>query len=268
MNNHNHSVAELPGLKDFHIISEFEFQKYTLEWAKQVASSEMPWDFFNNNDGNCFLMLAQIYYNGATVQNLLSCVGVKNINARFAIVDQYQPYEITSPTFTIILYAIDSLGKRCSAYHIGKPQYNDTIILPRKKPIQGIGNFISSRLAKEWIGEWKIICDHSPKEPEYLSELFLTNYGYLTGYNYLMSDFMYSLFPPGTRTENYDVVILPAVHKHIIHNVFDQPAWSRTFGLVLAGVELVTKHKTSTVEDDEEVNSFYDLSLPTPPSNN
>jgi len=72
------------------------------------------------------------------------------------------------------------------------------------------------------------------------------------------------LFPPGTRKECYDVVILPVIHKHVADHLHTQRTWNRTFGLVLAGVQLIEKGRTGN--EDEEVNSFYDLSLPTPPT--
>jgi hypothetical protein len=260
MNNHDYS-SNPTSLEDLYIIPEVQFLEYTLEWTKQVSGTDMPCNVFADKDSSTEKMLVQVYFNDATIQSLLSCVGVKHIHARFAIANEYHPFEINSPTFTIIIYATDHLGQRCSAYHVGKPQYDDTIVVSGGKPLQGIGNFISSCLAQEWIGEWKTVCDGNPKAPGCLSKFFLTNYGYLTGYNYIMSDFMYSLFPPGTRKECYDLVILPVIHKYVSNNPISQPTWSRTFGLVLAGVQLVTNDSA----DDEEVNTFYDLSLPTPP---
>ncbi len=262
MNNQDYS-SNPAGLADFNIISELQFIAYTLEWTKQVSGTKVSWKVFADKDSSIEQMLAQVNFNDATIQSLLSCVGVKHIHARFAIVHDYHPYKIKLPTFTIILYATDQLGQRCSAYHIGRPQYRETITAAPSKPSQDIGNFISSRLAKEWISEWKKVCDENPKSPEMLSELFLTNYGYLLGYNYVVSDFMYSLFPPGTQKECYDVVVLPVIHKHVADHLNEQPILKRTFGLVLAGVPLNAKGITG----DEEVNSFYDLSLPTPPSN-
>lgn len=262
MNNH-HYQSNPAGLEDFYTISELQFLEYTLNWTKQVSGTEMSWKVFTDEDSSIEQILVQVYFNDATIQSLLSAVGVKHIHARFAIVHDYHPYKIKLPTFTIILYATDHLGQKCSAYHIGKPQYHDTITVASSKPLEGVGNFISSRLAQEWISEWKAVCENI-KVPALLSELFLTNYGYLTGYNYIMSDFMYSLFPPGTRKECYDVVILPVIHKHIADHLHTQRTWNRTFGLVLAGVQLIEKGRTGN--EDEEVNSFYDLSLPTPPT--
>ncbi|MFC1222739.1 hypothetical protein ACFE6N_02960 [Pedobacter sp. BG31] len=263
MNDHDYS-SNPASLENFYIISELQFLECTFEWTKQVSSTKMPCKIFADKGSSKERMLVQVHFNDATIQSLLSCVGVKHIHARFVIANKYQPYKIKSPTFTIVVYATDQLGQRCSAYHLGRPQYDDTIVVSGDKPFQGVGNFISSRLAQEWIDGWKMVCDGNPKAPGCLSELFLTNYGYLTGYNYLMSDFMYSLFPPGTQKECYDLVILPVIHKHVSNNLIGQPTLSRTFGLVLAGVQLLTDD--GAVDNAEEVKTFYDLSLPTPPN--
>ncbi|MCX2494633.1 hypothetical protein OQX63_14195 [Pedobacter sp. PF22-3] len=263
MINNQDYLSNPADLADFNVVSEHQFIEYTLEWTKQISGNEMSWKVFADKDSSIEQMLVQVYFNDATIQSLLSCVGVKHIHARFAIVHDYYPYKIKLPTFTMILYATDQLGQRCSAYHIGRPQYHDNITVSPSMPSHEIGNFISSRLAQKWISEWKIVCDANPKSPELLSKLFLTNYGYLTGYNYVLSDFMYSLFPPETQKECYDVVILPVIHKHVADHLNAQPTLKRTFGLVLAGVPFNAKD----IAGDEEVNSFYDLSLPTPPSN-
>jgi len=260
-------VSDSIKVTDFHIISESEFRKFTLEWTKQVSSTNMSWEFFRRSDDHGVShMLGQIYFNDATVQNLLSSVGVKKINARFAIVDDYEPYEITSRVFTLVLYASDSQGKRCSAYHVGRPQYDYAVFFPEKKEPQDIGDFISSRLAQRWINDWKTVYHDCAKLPHSLGELFLTSYGYLNGYNYIMSDFMYTLFPPGTQIIDHGVVVLPVIHKHVRHDPEGLPIWQRTFGLVLAGVEPNTTNQL--VNSSQLVNSFYDLSLPTPPENN
>jgi hypothetical protein len=265
--NPSKEVSASNNMSEFHIISESEFRKCTLEWTKQVSSTIMSWDLFRRSDDQGVSdMLGQVYFNDATVQNLLSSVGVEKINARFVIVNDYEPYGITSGAFTLVLYASDSQGKRCSAYHLGRPQYDYAVFFPEKKQPQDIGDFISSRLAQRWINDWKTVCHDHAKIPGSLGELFLTSYGYLNGYNYIMSDFMYTLFPPGTQIINHGVVVLPVIHKHVLSDHEGLPVWQQTFGLVLAGVEPDTTNQL--LNSRQVVNSFYDLSLPTPPQNN
>ena len=242
-----------------HTISQAQFDTWTENWYRQVAATETPIACFINANGR---MARKIYFNDDTVQNLLSSVGIENIHARFAIVDYYDCYSIANNTFTIILYATDSEGKRCSAYHIGKPQYHYNIELTEAE-IQMLedADYIRDTLAKKWINGWKAIANET--KPVFPPQLFLTNYGFISGYNYLTSDFMYALYPPGTEIINYDIIILLAVHQQIVHDLHDRQLMRPTFGLVLAGVEIT---KQGIHKNDQQVNSYYDLSLPCPPN--
>src|ERR1700740_3544385 len=100
-----------------HTISKKTFEKWTLKWYQILANPQALLRSFQDIGQ---LMIKQIYFNDETVQNLLSSVGIENIHARFVIADEYDLYEITEPTFSIVLFATDTEGQRCSAYHLGK----------------------------------------------------------------------------------------------------------------------------------------------------
>jgi len=253
--NQTNEPSEQTPFKGIHTVSENAFNKWTLKWYQQLANPQALLLSFKNIQQ---LMLKQVYFNDATVQNLLSSVGIENIHAKFVIADEYELYDITAPTFTIVLYATDTEGKRCSAYHLGKPQYHYQFSLTSTTPTSDTCDCISDFLAAKWVKAWEnVIADPS----KFSDRLFLTSYGFLNGYNYPMSDFMYALYPPGDKIQNYDIAILMGIHEYTIHNYLEQQVTKRTFGLVVAGV--IQGPSATRAED---VNSYYDLSLPSPPN--
>jgi hypothetical protein len=254
--NQTSESGELTSLFGPHTVSEKTFKAWYQEWYQQVVNTTTLTSFFKNNCG----YIKKIYFNDYTVQNLLSSVGIKNIQARFVIIDKYKDYEIKTPTFTIILYATDSEGKVCSAYHVGLPEHHYGFSLAEPKRDTDIRDSISDKLARRWIDRW----DEITQQQAFPDELFETNYGLLNGYNYVMADFMDALYPPNTNIKNYNIVILLAAHDHIPHYWDDgnPPAEVSTFGLVVAGVDFLH----TGIFSGDPVNSYYDLSLPCPPN--
>jgi len=281
MNQQNPQFNPAPKrFEGIHTISEKQFEKWTKKWEEKVGEPKKLIPVFQNNDN---LTIRKIYFSDETVINLISSLGVENIKARFAIMDDYAPYEITRDTFTIILFATDNQGNIGSAYHVGLPEYQYDLRLREVGiPAYDEAGYISDLLAAKWINGWMDIIKpleqiekyeqvHPGKmlDLEFPQKLFVNDsYGALTGYNYIMRDFMDSLYPKGVRKKNYDVIILLAAHNRIDHTA-DETKSIFTFGLVVAGMELknpIAALQSGNAGDQEDVNSYYDLSLPTPPN--
>jgi hypothetical protein len=277
MNNHNTSNAPGESVNLPRIISELEFNNYTQQWlikinqlttklksTERVAVDDFK-DFFLKKDNDLLKdnnalpeqRLLKVYFDCEAVHHIISSVGVKIIKARFAIVDDLLLNGVATPTFTIILYGVDTLGNRCSAYSIGEPQYDYNYLIGKNTP-GDISQSISDNLAQRWLKNWK--------QAEIDTPLFDTTYGYLNGYNYLMADFMNSLYPPGTTRENNGVFVLLAAHDYISYTPGSEHAEVMTFGLVLAGVKMPKSHKNAPGNVEGAVDTFFDLSLPSPPN--
>jgi len=241
------------------VISELDYHTFTLNWLTEINNSSAAGaadisSFFFNSTGQ---KLVKFQFNIKSVHHLLSSVGVKTIVARFAIVNTYEPYGITTPTFIIILFGADTLGNRCSAYYIGKPLYDYDVTLANATTVN-VNDCISDKLALAWINNWKIA--------EVDQAIFDTSYGYLQGYNYLMSDFMGTLYPLNLTTEISDVMLMLVAHDHISHTPGVAPAMVYTFGMVLAGIIPSSQSSSGLLGDTgTQVSTYYDLSLPSPP---
>lgn len=276
MNNHNTSNAPGEVAGTARIISELEFNNYTQQWLikiNQLTAGLKAAEKTDTADFKAFFLkkdddirqdhdvpeqrLLKVYFDCEAVHHIISSVGIKTIKARFAIVDDYLLNGIVTPTFTIILYGVDTLGNRCSAYSIGQPQYDYNYVVEKNAP-GDISQSISDNLAQRWLKNWK--------QAEIDTTLFDTNYGYLNGYNYLMADFMNSLYPPGTTRENNGVFVLLAAHDYISYTPGSEHAEVMTFGLVLAGVNMPKSRQNSPGDFEGAVDIFYDLSLPSPPN--
>jgi hypothetical protein len=271
MNSHNIPNAPGESVKLPPVISEKEFNTHTQQWLVEINQSSTKLkssEGIATDDFKAFFLkkdiadgapqleqrLLKVYFDCEAIHHMLSSVGVKTIKAQFAIVDDYSLNGLPTSTFSLILYGVDTLGNRCSAYHIGQPQYDYGYTV--KEGTQGdLSQSISDSLAQRWLKNWE--------QTEISPVLFDTTYGYLNGYNYSMADFMNSLYPPGTNKENNGVFVLLAAHDHISYTPGTDHAVVMTFGLVLAGIKTSKTHKNTTSDD---IDTFYDLSLPSPPN--
>ncbi len=266
-------------------ISPQQFNAYAQAWTEAVSSGKHLAEAFQKPGCN---RLTFSSFDFQTVVWLVSTVGARQIRAQFVIVpEQPLAYDKPGPAyFSIVLYAVDSLGGRISAYYLGssscakggngltsgakKPDIVDATgtaaeIAPADDP--SLGSPVAFDLAKIWLTNW---VNQNPIS----SALFGSNYGPLQGYAFDIGDFMDPLFYSQKFGKTQELHVCFALHEYLA--AFPkQPnqAITSTFGLVLRFYGTVpiqpygeTKLRDSSAAAPEAGQPFYDLSEPSPPN--
>ena len=263
------------------IINPQQFGDYAQAWIAAAGSGRHLADAFQKQG---YQRLTFASFDFQTVVWLVSTVGTRQIKAQFVLVPE-QPTEAGKPTpsyFSIVLYAVDSLGGRISAYYLGSNAFtplatahDSTTDIPDifagSKEEANSGSPVAFDLAKTWLDNWTA--------HKITSELFTSNYGPLQGYTFEIGDFMDPLFYSQKYGKTQELHVCFALHEY--HAAFPkQPSQSltSTFGLVLRfyGTVPIDIHANNHEQGkaaqsvhsafaQEAGQPFYDLSTPNPP---
>jgi len=271
------------------ILSQNQFGRYAQAWVKAAGSGKHLPEAFHQ-DGCERLQYASFDFQ--TIVWLVSTVGTRQIKAQFVLVPANQDDEgkHTPAYFSIVLYAVDAMGGRISAYYLG-----DNTFTPSPKPTTGltttdkesfelgltghsaqVGSFggpVAFDLVKKWLTNWT-------DQPTITRHFFSSNYGPLQGYSFELDDFMDPLFYSQKFGATQVLHVGFALHEyHAAFPKHDEQTLTRTFGLVLrvygstetpdasAGTEakFTTWGYVTDAPGDEPGQPFYDLSHPYPP---
>lgn len=267
------------------IVNQHRFGRYAQAWVKAASSGKHLPEAFQK-DGCERLQYAAFDFQ--SIVWLVSTVGARRIQAQFVLVPENQEEDgkHTPAYFSIVLYAVDAMGGRISAYYLGNNTFTPST--PATNPSLGKamdaerfstdpsslgGGPVAFDLAKIWLTNWT-------GQQTITRHLFSSNYGPLQGYTFELDDFMDPLFYSQKFKATQVLHVGFALHEyHAAFPKHDEEALTRTFGLVLrvygtvetdtTGDALDSKQATwayaTDVYDDGPGQPFYDLSHPYPP---
>lgn len=257
------------------IISPQLFSTYAQAWIEAASSDQYLAEAFQKSGCQRLTFASFDFQN---VVWLVSTVGARQIKAQFVLVPEQRTAdgEHAPAYFSVVLYAVDSLGGRISAYYLGsnvfttvseKPTAEAGYAAPDSsaKEDANSGSPVAFDLAKTWLTNWT-------NQKKISSELFTSNYGPLQGYTFELGDFMDPLFYSQKFGKTQELHVCFALHEY--YAAFPKkntPKLTSTFGVVLRfygtvplkGYDDKLVHAHSAVEEAGQ--PFYDLSTPNPP---
>ena len=255
---------------DLTCLNPVAFNTASAAWTDAVAREESLLHYFQDSSENPPPLPAEkLQYVTFSVQDmiaLVSTVGVRYIRAQFILLPT--PLGIdTSPRFTVVLYALDSLKCRISAYFAGNVTME---AMKPSKPSNGNDGAVPFDLVQTWLKAWQTL-------PDVKSDMFGTNYGPLQGYIFDLRDFIDPLFPPMSDPNLYELRVYFGLHCYKITSGSNVES-DETVGLVLSvqkketarlplrfnrNKSLLLSGNTDQVADGDD--GYYDLSHPNPP---
>lgn len=271
------------------ILSQNKFSRYAQAWVKAVSSGKHLAEAFQQ--AGCE-RLQYASFDFQTIVWLVSTVGSRQIRAQFVLVPENQDEEgnHTPAYFSIVLYSVDAMGGRISAYYLGDNTFTP---LPKPKPkpasapaagkdlgdeyvqteVLAQGGPVAFDLAKIWLTNWT-------SQPVITRHLFSSDYGPLQGYSFSLDDFIDPLFYSQKFGATQVLHVGFALHEyHAAFPKHDEETLKRTFGLVLrvygttdsdemdetTGEKMQIGRYATDASDGEPGQPFYDLSYPYPP---
>jgi hypothetical protein len=262
------------------IINQQQFSNYAQAWVQAAGTGNHLVDAFQKVG---YERLTYASFDLQTVIWLVSTVGARRIKAQFVLVPPKHAEDAKHEParFSVVLYAVDALDGRISAYYLGNNDFT-----PNIKQIDAEGDFgkvaddadavgntnvgapVAFDLVKRWLTNWS-----SPKQ-QISCDLFSSKYGPLQGYTFDLGDFMDPLFYSQKFGDTQVLHVGFGLHEyHAAFTAKDEPSLTRTFGLVLRfygtvasdGTAVKAFSNTGAVNAGEPGQPFYDLSTPNPP---
>lgn len=226
-------------------IDQATFDEYTANWLKIVGEG-------GDKDAldACFNLpstppapitrLVAVSFTVAQIMEVLSAPGITQVKARFVVNPKKE-----APNFGLVLFAVDTQGRRQTSYYLSDYQSGLEFNLPL------IDVELPDTLRLHWSSNWADT-DSFPLT----RQLFATGYGPLQGFNFSVSDFMQPLMRISKDEEK--LTILLGLHTFFGPSPNGE-AVTATFGL------MVQTPLQRPISEDDTDDPTFDVAAPCPP---
>ena len=224
-------------------ISDHDFIVWTANW-QELENSPGTFPFFKQDEK---LMLG-FYFDSTDIETLFSTPGIATIKVRFGFSDDKK--------FKIILFGTDNVAERLTPYYTANaPDYKPVGSGPQH------GN-VPSALANLWREHWRTYGSKN----DITSQMFMTHYGFLRGYNYSLKELIDALFNFKIMPKLYIAFVLHKYRPIAGASFTSAVDEAYVFGLLFQSIPNKTGNDPESNDNvmAADDGGYYDLSAPCP----